>query len=313
MRSKFRRRGMTLMELLVVLAIVAVLVSLLIPAVQMARESARRVQCISNLRQLMLACHAFESGNRHFPSGSLMRASGPPLLPSPSGVKKHSELGTHFYLLAFIEQANLAAKVDARLLRANSYHDGRWTEHEDLVDIARTRIPLFQCPSAIDNPQASVVISYDTEISRFGLYTEGNDLASINYVSAAGINGDSATNILYSRTKGIFHNRSQIRMADITRGASNTLAFGEVTSLKNINHDHDTTTPKIDLKFGLSLGGFPTQYGIGKGKLSRPSYASDHSGGIANFAVADGSVREISFDIEPTIFVELTSIAPFFE
>lgn len=302
---------MTLIELCVVLSIIAILVSLLLPAVQMAREASRRSQCISNLKQLVLAGQAFEASFRHFPPGSLMRATDTPLLPSPSGATNHSELGTNLFLFNFIEQQSLASNIDPRMLKVDSYHDEVWTANGSLMEIARTRLSLFQCPSSIEDINANVAISYNSDISQFGYFLGGRDLAPTNYVSAAGLNGDSATNILYSRTKGIFRNRSKTKIAEIIRGTSNAVAFGEVTSLKNINHDFDSTTPNADVRFGLMLGGFPSQYGIGRGTW--PSYSSDHSGRIANFAFADGSVRELSFDIRPEVFLELSSIAPFFE
>src|SRR5436305_12507918 len=92
------RRGFTLVELLVVVAIIGTLVALLLPAVQSAREAARRSQCLSNLRQLGLALHQFEAINKRFPAGR--------------GAPSPAVFSAHAWLLPLMEQKSLQDRID---------------------------------------------------------------------------------------------------------------------------------------------------------------------------------------------------------
>lgn len=98
------RTGFTLVELLVVIAIIGILVGLLLPAVQAAREAARRMQCQNNIRQLGLAAHNFESAYKRFPPGLLFPT--PPRSAGLDGANwdKHSGIGHIVHLLPFMEQ-----------------------------------------------------------------------------------------------------------------------------------------------------------------------------------------------------------------
>ncbi len=121
-----RRMGFTLVELLVVIAIIAVLVALLLPAVQAAREAAPRTQCINNLRQLGIGFHNFESALRRFPAGDVVSPTG-----GSNGLSVHSRL------LPFVEETSLKQLVKDNL----PYND-------PANDAARAaRIPMFICPS----------------------------------------------------------------------------------------------------------------------------------------------------------------------
>jgi prepilin-type N-terminal cleavage/methylation domain-containing protein len=95
-----RRRGFTLIELLVVIAIIGVLVALLLPAIQQAREAARRMQCKNNLKQLGLAIHNYESTNSRFPPASVV-------IRYPDGVVRANYMGAYMRILPYIDQANL--------------------------------------------------------------------------------------------------------------------------------------------------------------------------------------------------------------
>ena len=93
------QRGFTLVELLVVIAIIGILVALLLPAVQAAREASRRANCVSNLRQFGLAMHNFESAKKHFPQGDITVGSS-------------AGLSVHARLLSYVEEAQLQDLVD---------------------------------------------------------------------------------------------------------------------------------------------------------------------------------------------------------
>ena len=106
MQSSARRRGFTLVELLVVIAIIGVLVGMLLPAVQSAREAARRMSCQNNLRQFGLAMLNYESGRRHFP---------------PTGTRTSGTAGwsLHARILPYAEEQTIASQLDFEIGRAH--------------------------------------------------------------------------------------------------------------------------------------------------------------------------------------------------
>ena len=125
-----RRTGFTLIELLVVISILGILIALLLPAVQAAREAARRTQCKSNLRQLGIALHLCHDTNSSFPPGSIK--AGP-------AFRRKTGWGWGAMILPYIEQRNLHAKID---FNAGS------AERQNARDVLRHSIPLWHCPSA---------------------------------------------------------------------------------------------------------------------------------------------------------------------
>ena len=127
--------GFTLIELLVVIAIIGVLVGLLLPAVQQAREAARRVSCSNNFKQMGLALHNFENGQRHYPVAFETDSSGAQI----------SDWGVSAQLLPFIENAALGAEVRDAIASATSYSakkiNGKY--------LCSYRIDTLLCPSEI--------------------------------------------------------------------------------------------------------------------------------------------------------------------
>ena len=108
------RRGFTLVELLVVIAIIGILVALLLPAVQAAREAARRMQCSNNLKQLALACHNFHDVNRGFPPGLLCHKTPYPNPPT-AAFDLGQGVGTLPFILPYIELQNVRDEFDIDL------------------------------------------------------------------------------------------------------------------------------------------------------------------------------------------------------
>src|SRR5215831_9607431 len=130
-----RRIAFTLVELLVVIAIIGVLVALLLPAVQMARESARRMSCQNNMHQQGLALHNHENSTGRFPSGG----EGTDFSQSPPGTMfdLHS---TFTRILPYMEQQNAAVMMDLNF----AYNDSRAPQNQQA---AKTRIKAYECPS----------------------------------------------------------------------------------------------------------------------------------------------------------------------
>ncbi len=187
-----------MVELLVVIAIIGVMVGLLLPAVQAAREAARRLQCSNHLKQLTLALHNYESTHRVFPPGSL----GYPMVWSPQT-----------QLLPFVEQAGLhdlfAYDVPPMLAFAGSYPADLVAKNDSA---ARNPLPFITCPSDTDR-------------------VPGSPYAGISYPGSAGsaINaiGTDADDGSVANADGIFFTRSRIGFRDVSDGTSNTVAFGE--------------------------------------------------------------------------------------
>ncbi len=202
------RRAVTLIELLVVIAIIAVLIGLLIPAVQKVREAASRVQCLNNLKQLGLALHMFESVKGHFP---------PALVTDQSNMSDIEATG-FTQLLPYIEQDN-AYKLYS--------FDDPWWQKVNFVAVG-TEVGLFYCPSnraggAID--LAPIALQWNITLPP--------QAACIDYAFCKGANG--AVHRRWERvpaeTRGVFGIRGPdeigVRFRELTDGTSSTMAIGE--------------------------------------------------------------------------------------
>ncbi len=189
-RRAIQSRGFTLIELLVVIGIIAVLMSLLLPAVQQARESARRSQCKNNLKQISLALHAYELSNRLFPPAGCVQL-GSQLQPWSVPVR----------LLPLIEQVDVWKQID-------------WTQSwETQFNITSTRIPLYLCPSEIHD--------------RLRVDSTDGPSYPINYAVNSGswFAFDSTTGRFGD---GAFGTNASIGAQHFRDGLSSTLAFAEV-------------------------------------------------------------------------------------
>ncbi len=188
-----RCRAFTLIELLVVIAIIAILIALLLPAVQQSREAARRTQCRNNLKQIALAIHNYESTN----------ATLPPSMAINPAVTSNNSWSIHGRILPYLEQVNLYSQID--LSRA-------WG---NFPVISGFRVPVYACPSdpksdrARDTGTNGIFLMPTCYGFNFGTW--------LIFDPTTGRGGDGAT----------FPN-SKIRIASITDGTSNTLLTSEV-------------------------------------------------------------------------------------
>jgi len=206
----FRRRAFTLVELLVVIAIIGVLVALLLPAVQQAREAARRMQCSNHMKQMILATHNYHDTFNAF----------------PVSWHRSSEWSAQARILPFLEQSAIEALIQYDVHYYEYRSDGIYADilgpHTSL---AGTRIGIYMCPSEVnDRPRDN----------------NGNgrpDYYPLNYAVNQG------TWFVFDGTQGgngAFTPMRNTRMADFIDGTSNTMAFAEVKSYTLYERDQQT-------------------------------------------------------------------------
>ena len=192
------RVAFTLIELLVVIAIIAILIGLLVPAVQKVRESAARTQCQNNLKQAGLAMHAFHDANKFLPPG--YSASGAYV----DGANDTSPgWGWAAYILPYIEQSAVFRQIDL----------ARPLQNQPAI---QTVVALFLCPS-------DVVVAAPFAVTDAG----GATLCLAAPSSYAATVGQDASDVADPTGDGIFYRNSRTRMTDITDGTSQTVMVGD--------------------------------------------------------------------------------------
>jgi prepilin-type N-terminal cleavage/methylation domain-containing protein len=300
-------KAFTLIELLVVIAIVGVLVALLLPAVQNARETARRMACSSNLKQISLSAINYESLHRRLPIGFLgpWDANGNGMndtAEAPSTWQwDFANIGMLPVLLSFLEETGTQDRINPLLLRQHSRkypgqtYKGHWASGKSTKEAAFTQPSVFLCPSALLPPHTNLIDTSFTYETTDGIQVEirgrrEKDYGRSNYVGVSGKAGNTPSEKQYG---GLFVNRLPRSLRHARDGTSNTLLFGE-------NRAAITW---------LGAEGWPVLYGLGDTpSQKKPLFTSLHSG-VVMFATADGAVRGLSFTIEQETFNRLAGMA----
>jgi prepilin-type N-terminal cleavage/methylation domain-containing protein len=284
MTARRRRTGFTLIELLVVIAIIAILIGLLLPAVQKVREAAARMSCSNNLKQLNLAAANYESANGVLPPGN----------------NSTSQIGTLGYLLPYIEQANIYAMIEPTKLTVPGtggvwYGGGSWAA-------ANNRVKTFQCPSDTSDTVTPTNGVWAYVFTSGGAIDGGSfgptsypGLGMTDYASNAGYIG--AGNPTWC---GPYFTDSKTKITAITDGTSNTLGFGEYLG---------GTSPgaRDFVATWMGTGGVPSGWGLNT-TSSWTSFGGKHTGGVL-FGFCDGSVRSLTRGMDFTTFVELSAMS----
>jgi prepilin-type N-terminal cleavage/methylation domain-containing protein/prepilin-type processing-associated H-X9-DG protein len=302
MRRFSSRQGFTLVELLVVIAIIGILVGLLLPAVQSAREAARRMQCMNNMRQFGLAMHNHESTYKSFPESRPRDLAG-------------GRMSWCVVVLDFIEQSNLANIYNKNL---------RWNTASN-VAAGQTVLPLFICPSSASGsarlPASGTSSDLDGKVMGPSDYIVMHRLRHRFYTANGLVNPRGTAD-----HDGVLVPDKKTKIGEITDGTSNTILIMENGGRPNwyvLGRSQGTALPRPE-GFGWtdpdggagSMDGTDRQTGAINGGSGRGTCImncnndsepySFHIGGM-NVSLADGSVRFLSESIDAGSFAALVT------
>jgi len=292
MNRRSDRAGFTLIELLVVIAIIAILIGLLLPAVQKVRAAAARAQCQNNLHQIALAAHNYQSTYNVLPPGNIGDQNG--VNPSANGFA-YPFYGVMAILLPYMEQDNMYKNLPGVNLGVGQQGNPWW--NTGAWNYSFTRIKAYECPadSAYTANQINVLTDYESCGAGCGTirwwFFGGNppyNFGPTNYLGVAGGFGILPNNNGWNPWSGLFWSQSAVSMAQLTAadGTANTLMFGEVSVLAQLPNSTEGWA-------WIGAGSIPTAWGVNGNPYTHYMFSSMHTA-VVNFAYADGSVRGIN-------------------
>lgn len=284
-----KKRGFTLIELLVVIAIIAILIGLLLPAVQKVREAAARSTCQNNLKQIALGAHNYESAQGVLPPGY----HGPTSNSAFSWSGQY--IGTFAYMLPYLEQENLYRQMTGIDWNPDSASTNNWWNITPVWNAAQFKVKTFLCPS--DNPDeandqrcAIALHTYGSGTSgtvtrgSFGVWSGNANIGKTNYISCGGGMGNADGS--WNTYRGPFTNRSKNKIVNVIDGTSNTIAFIEALG--------GNPRPRNGSYAWIAVGGMPTAWGLDPNDTAVDWWmaGSKHTG-IVNAALLDGSILSL--------------------
>jgi hypothetical protein len=278
------------------------LVALLLPAVQQAREASRQVQCANHLKQLGLAALNYHNARRAFPPGYLG-----PIPPKQIDVNHITDqlIGVIPFLLPYMDGKSVYQMIDGNWLDVHTSIPD-WTENDSTWNAAQYRLNDLLCPSAPEGPPVLGTIGtlntyYESPLGWLDCPTisppDNAYIGLTHYLPCAGRLG--VVNLPYfDDYRGVFTNRSETKIAKITDGTSKTLLFGEAIG--------DTTSHNYDYGYSwMGSGPMPTLWGLGDPEWFH--FSSVHPQTVT-FAYADGSVHFVSKNLAAGLLDSLGGI-----
>lgn len=314
-----RRPGFTLVELLVVIAIIGILVALLLPAVQAAREAARRTQCVNNMKQMVMATLNYESTYKRLPPGRLGCDQGSSEPYCPKAAPKAANGTSAFALiLPYIEQGPLHDQLQIAdggiwAFKSSSTLDTTWINDTTMQGI-NTVLDVYRCPSdeAMTHTEG-VVLPFRGASTRVPIQPAVGSYAWVMGVSTVSVGSD-----IKFKNSGLFMYARTFKLRQVIDGLSNTMFVGEVTNgHKNELDQYSVWSFSDRLNSSLRTtsnplntpAGFPERVGSSSTPDSNGAFRSLHPTG-ANFGFGDGHVEFLSEDIELPVYQEMSTRAP---
>ena len=320
------RFGFTLVELLVVIAIIGVLIALLLPAVQAAREAARRMQCANQFKQVGVALHSYHSALETFPPGAYYwsTAYGDPRCGKPG--EAHSYFydgwGWATFILPYLEQQAVHDRFDFKLDRCF-----RITASQNNFKVTAALIPHYICPS---DPQGAELCAV-TGMYKNGTHPDEDSMRtnmagvtdSIDWTCdglfpsmLTPLSDPSNPGVTVAQANGMMGERQGCRVRDVADGTSHTLTIAEVTGGGPRSYgghlwvtiDLVDTADGINGPGSLPGGGKWVVGGVGIRGFRETGPSSYHPGGC-HFTMADGSVQFLVEEIDAWILAALTTRA----
>jgi prepilin-type N-terminal cleavage/methylation domain-containing protein len=336
MKTHASKSAFTLVELLVVIAIIGILVALLLPAVQAAREAARRTQCQNRIRQIGIACLNYHEATKHFPSATIVNPEG-----APQGTAA-AYWGYLVQILPYLEETSLLSAIDLK---------GFWQENPNHDLLYKTGMPVFRCPSRADqdltyveNSGSSTATEQPTDLRAHYMavmgassgcpnssttwpdnsYTMLRDrkTGQVNCASGGGVatNGVVTIGVNIDPAGGKYV-PANIRMKDITDGSSHTFIVGEIAwdagpqriwpigsatgkttgDLSSYHYSSKNVRYPLNTAYRSAAGQPASGY-----DNNDMSFGSLHTGGCF-FAMCDGSVQFIRQEIALDVLKALAS------
>jgi prepilin-type N-terminal cleavage/methylation domain-containing protein/prepilin-type processing-associated H-X9-DG protein len=313
--------GFTLVELLVVIAIIGILVALLLPAIQAAREAARRSQCTNNLKQIGLAIINYETARKEYPPGRLNCDAGSPYYDCRRDIldqNARSHMSGFVLILPFLEEQALFDQAGIDQADGIWQWNATWKSNPARVAVVETRPPVYVCPSSTSLPIAET----RADTSQFTDVA----IATGTYAFVHGMRGalwmsDNAPLYVKTRNTGVFNYFRTVSPRQITDGLSDTMFAGEVLqahtpgnrsiwtigarlldSMRTTENPLNTPPSSQDASF------FPVVPAVSPPQVENGAFGSEHPGG-ANFVFGDGRIEFIADSIADELYQAGATIA----